>query len=376
MTRKLRIGTGALAIISALLFTSCESKQQPKAQARIAINLPLTGPVAAYTGHIPNGFRMGLEEAEKKFNVDPSRISTDFQDNAGTATTAVSVFQKQRLDNPNVYVSGTSEAAIAIANQVDALKIPNFLIAFDPYLAHEGPNRLRVLPNSKIEGPLFVQYAKQIQAKKVFILNLNSAYANSEVDNIIGPGLKEAGIDYRREQYEFSLRDFKNLALKAKAYSPDVIFVIGYSFHLKPLLRDLRGNGLVRQGSVMASMDFIDMLYDRTPKEELASIAFACPIFEVKDAIADAPAWRQRYEARFGTPASYVEAYAYDTASLIVKALGQNGGVTTQNIRAALPLDGITGTVNLDKDGDIIATITIGMLDAQGSVNDIAGKKP
>ena len=375
MTKKLWLGAGAIAI-AVVLFFALRQPPQEKAQVRIAANLPLTGPVAAYSGQYPNGFRMGLEEAAQKFKVDPSRITADFQDNAGTATTSVSVFQKQRLENPNVYVSGTSEAAIAIASQVDALGIPNFLVAFDPYLAREGPNRLRVLPNSKIEGPLFVQYAKQAKAKKVFILSLNSAYANSEVDNIIGPGLKEAGIDYQREQYEFSLRDFKNLALKAKAYSPDVTFVIGYSFHLKPLLRDLRGNGLIRKGSVMAVMDFVDMLYDKTPKEELADIVFACPIFEVKDAISGANDWRQRYATRFGRQATYVEAYAYDTASLVVKALSQTGGVTSQNIRAALPLDGITGTVNLDKDGDIIATITIAELDAGGLVVEVPAKKP
>lgn len=373
MTKKLWLGAGAVAIAAALFFALRQPPQE-KAQVRIAVNLPLTGPVAAYSGQYPNGFRMGLEEAAQKFKVDPSRVSADFQDNAGTATTSVSVFQKQRLDNPNVYVSGTSEAAIAIASQVDALSIPNFLVAFDPYLARQGPNRLRVLPNSKIEGPLFVQYAKQVQAKKVFILNLNSAYANSEVDNIIGPGLKEAGIEYQREQYEFPLRDFKNLALKAKAYSPDVTFVIGYSFHLKPLLRDLRGNGLVRKGSVMAAMDFVDMLYDKTPREELSDIVFACPMFEVKDAIASANDWRQRYATRFGRQPSYVEAYAYDTASLVVKALSQTGGVTSQNIRAALPLDGITGTVNLDKDGDIIATITIAQLNPEGAVVAIAAQ--
>src|SRR5262249_24151565 len=158
------------------------------------------------------------------------------------------------------------------------------------------------------------------------------------------------------------LRAFKNLALKAKAYSPDATFVIGYSFHLKPQFRDLRGNSMIRKGSVMGAMDFVDMLYDKNPKEELADIAFACPIFEVKDAIRTANDWRQRYTSRFGHQASYVETYAYDTASLIVKALSQSGGVTNQNIRSVLPLDGTTGTVNLDKDGDIIATITIAQL--------------
>jgi branched-chain amino acid transport system substrate-binding protein len=372
MNKKLWTGIGVVIVLAALI-VAFRPKSGAPAALRIAGNLPLTGPVAAYSGQYPNGFRMGLEDAETKYKIDPKSISVDFQDNAGLATNAVTVFQNQRLSHPNVYISGTSEAAIAVAKQVDAMGIPNFLVAFDPFLAREGSNRLRVLPNSKIEGPLFVRYAIARHASRIFILNLNSAYANSEVDNIIGPGLRAAGIDYRREQYEFGLRDFKNLALKARDYRPDLIFTIGYSFHLKPLLRDLRAAGLVHDGSVVAAMDFVDMLYDGTPKAELMGIAFACPFFEVKNAIGDADPWRAKYQAKFGRKPTYVEAYAYDTAGLITKALSQNPQVTTQSIRSALPYAGITGNINLDKDGDLIATITIARLDASGNVVDVFG---
>ena len=372
MNRKLWIGIGVVLLAVALIVIFRPTTGS-HASVRIAANLPLTGPVAAYSGQYPNGFRMGLEDSETKNRVDAKMISVDFQDNAGLATNSVTVFQNQRLSNPSVYISGTSEAAIAVAKQVDSLGIPNFLVAFDPFLAREGQNRLRILPNSKIEGPLFVQYATAHHAKKIFILNLNSAYANSEVDNIIAPGLRAAGIDYQREQFEFGLRDFKNLALKAKDYGPDLVFTIGYSFHLKPLLRDLRTAGLVHDGSVMAAMDFVDMLYDGTPTAELMGIAFACPIFEVKNAISDADAWRSKYQAKFGQKPTYVEAYAYDTAGLIVKAFSQNGQVTTQSIRSALPYDGITGTITLDKDGDIVATVTTARLDASGTVTDVSG---
>jgi branched-chain amino acid transport system substrate-binding protein len=370
MTRKTWIWIAVLIVVAGVA-VFLRRPSHSNAQLRIAANLPLTGPVAAYSGQYPNGFRMGLQDATAKAKIDPATIAVDFQDNGGMATTSASVFQNQRLSQPNVYISGTSEAAIAIAKQVDQLGIPNFLVAFDPFLAREGTNRLRILPNSKIEGPLFVKYATDRGAHKIFILNLNSAYANSEVDAIIGPGLRQAGMTYQREQFEFNLRDFKNLALKAKDYNPDLIFVIGYSFHLKPLLRDLRAAGLIHDGSVMAAMDFVDMIYDGTPKAELADIAFACPVFEVKNAIPGADEWRRRYQDKYSQKPTYVEAYAYDTAGLIVKTLSQAGHVSTQAIRSVLPFDGITGSINLDKDGDIIATITTARLDDSGNVVEV-----
>jgi ABC-type branched-subunit amino acid transport system substrate-binding protein len=373
LKRSWMLSSLAISCITVLMFlAACKSSNKA---VRIAGNLPLTGPVAAFSGQYPNGFRMGIDEASKELNVPASQFDVDFQDNAGTAATSVSVFQKQQLSSPDVYISGTSEAAIAIAQQVDRLQIPNFLVAFDPFLAREGQNRLRILPNSKIEAPLFIKYAKFRNAKKVFILNLNSAYANNEVDAIIGPGLNAAGIQYQRELYDFQLRDFKNLVLKAKAYRPDLTFVIGYSFHLKPLLRDLRASGMINDGSVMAAMDFVDMLYDQTPKEELQGVAFACPLFEVTGAIAGAEQWRSRYTQRFGRPPTYVEAYAYDTGQLIVKAFKENAKVNTQTLRASLPIKGITGQVNVDKDGDIVATITVARVQPDGSVREAITKE-
>jgi branched-chain amino acid transport system substrate-binding protein len=362
----------ACAAALGLWLTGCS--QQPKA-VRVAGNLPLTGPVAAFSGQYPNGFRMGIEEAAARLGVPVSQFVLDFQDNAGTAANSVSIFQKQQSLPPDVYISGTSEAAIAIAPQVDQLGIPNFLVAFDPFLAREGKNRLRILPNSKIEGPLFVEYAKYRNAKKVFIISLNSAYANSEVDNIIGPGLKAAGIEYERELYDFQLRDFKNIVLKAKRYAPDLTFTIGYSFHLKPLLRDLRTNGMVHDGSVMTVMDLVDMLYDNTPKEEISNLAFACPLFEVKGAIAEADDFRARYQKRFGRRPGYVETYGYDTGQLVVKAFKESNKVDTASIRAAMPFKGITGEVKVDQDGDIVATITIARIAADGSVEEILTRK-
>lgn len=369
MKRNYPFRTLGICLLSIALF--CCGCTNAGKSIKIAGNLPLSGPVAAWSGQYPNGFRMGIEDAGSTFGVPTSQFSVDFQDNQGTATNSVSVFQKQALQSPDVYISGSSEAAIAIAKQVDALKIPNFIAAFDPYLVREGANRLRIMPNSKIEGPLFVKYAQWRNAKKVFIINLNSAYANSEVDSIIIPGLDGAGIEHRRELYDFNQRDFRNLVLKAKDYSPDLTFAIGYSFHLKPLIRDLRTTGLVRNGSVMGAMDVVDMLYDNTPREDLLGISFACPNFEITGLVPSAEDFRKRFSARFGRRPTYVEAYAHDTAALIVKAFKESGKDTTETLRAALPIQGVTGSVNVDKDGDIIATVTVAHLTETGSVEQV-----
>jgi ABC-type branched-subunit amino acid transport system substrate-binding protein len=122
-------------------------------------------------------------------------------------------------------------------------------------------------------------------------------------------------------------------------------------------------------------MDFVDMLYDNTPKEELQGVAFACPLFEVAGASSEAEPWRSRYAQRFGQRPTYVEAYAYDTGQLIVKSLKEKGKVDNLSLRASMPMKGITGEVNVDKDGDIIATITVGRLESDGTVHEALPKE-
>lgn len=344
---------------------------KPASTVKVAANIPLTGPISAWSGQYPTGFKMGIEDSAKKLNLASNSFQIDFQDNAGKPSTAVSAFQKQKLSGFDVYVSGTSEASIALAPQVEATGVPHFLVAFDPFLAREGKNRLRVLPNSKIEAPLFVDYAKKVNAKRVFIINLNSAYANSEFGSIVEPELKNAGIQFTHERFEFPEHEFRTITQKAKAYHPDLIYVCGYSTHLRPLLRDLRAAGLAKDGTIMAVMDFVDFLYDGTPKEELQGIVFACPLFEVKNAVKGAEQWRQNYKTKNGKLPSYVAAYAYDTAGILATAYKRFGNVGMQSLRKSLPYDGVTGKINVDNDGDIIATITIAKLAPDGTVKQI-----
>jgi len=343
----------------------------PEPSVRVAANLPLTGPVAAWSGEYPNGFRLGLEEACKGLGVDPKVFTTDFQDNAGKPAQAASVVQKQLAAGFDVYISGSSEAAKAVVAQVDPTARPHFIAAFDPFLAAESPNRLRIMANSKVEAPLFIAYAKKKQAKSVYVIHVNSAYANEEFGRIVEPALKAEGIAVTDEAFEFENKDFKTLALKAARSKADLIFVCGYSFQILPLIRDLRANGLVKDGRVMGVMDVVDFLYDGTPVSELEGLVFACPLFDIPGATAKAAEWRQRYQQRFNRNPSYVPAYAYDNAWALVKAYKDSGKVTVDSIRGSLPFQGVTGEIKLDADGDIIATVALAELGPDGKPRQI-----
>jgi branched-chain amino acid transport system substrate-binding protein len=346
---------------------------------RVAANLPLTGPVAAWSGDYPKGFQLGLDDACKSYGVARDVFKTDFQDNAGKPAQAASVAQMQLASGFDVYISGSSESSMAVVSEIDPLKVPHFIAAFDPFLASENPSRLRIMANSKIEAPLFIAYARAKAAKTVHIIHVNSKYANEEFDRIVQPALEQDGITVTSEAYEFATSDYKPIALKAKSIDADLIFVAGYSFQLRPLINDLRSNGLLADhGRVMGVMDVVDFLYDGTPLEELNNLVFACPLFDIPGAVPKAPEFRKEFENAYGKNPSYVPAYAYDNAWTIVKAFHESGNVSVESIRKALPFIGVTGKISLDEDGDIVATVAIASINSNGEVErlDISLPEP
>jgi ABC-type branched-subunit amino acid transport system substrate-binding protein len=368
-------GTSLIAAIVAIVLSGgllgVQSRAKQADTLEVAINLPLSGPIAAFMDPYPLGLKMGLEEGGAALKLPTPYFSLDVQDNAGKPSQAISVMQRQKLNGFDVYISGSTEMTMAIIDEVDATKKPHFLITFDAYMTGEGPDRLRILPNYKLEGPLWVEYAKRRGAKRIFMLTLNNAPIEEEFTKIVERGITALGAEFRRERFEWTGSDYRVLALKAQKYKPDLIMVNGYSVHLYPAIGALRALGLVKDHNTIAALDFGDLLYNDTPKAELLDVAFVCPLFEIPGAVPDSADWRKRYHARTGKRPSYVAAYAYDSGRMLAAAYAKNPQPTKADLVATLPMEGVSGTVAVDGKGDLASTLTIAAVRQDGTVQEL-----
>jgi branched-chain amino acid transport system substrate-binding protein len=361
------------SVMVALLVCICSPAANADGKIVIDGNLPLTGPIAAFSGQYPNGLTMGIEDACKQLAVPADKFKIDFQDNAGQPSRAVSILRKQMMDRMDFYISGVSPESLAIAPEVGNQKVPHLMVAFDAFICRNDQNRLRIFPHFKLEGPVYVEYAKKRHAKRVFIIaNINSAY-NDELDKIVEPGLAKLGIEYQRESFEFGTKDYRTIALKASKYKPDLIFIAGFSVHIYPILGALRQYGLIKDGNVLSTMDFIDLLHNNTAKAELTDLPFITPAFELssiqsKPAVSD---WSRRYEKAYKKSPSYVEAYAYDTGRILVAAYKKSGRSDVKSIRDVLPFHGISGDIALDQDGDLSIKLHVAKVSKDGKVSAI-----
>jgi branched-chain amino acid transport system substrate-binding protein len=360
-----------VACSSVLTLGVCFAEGQPNEKIRIALNLPLSGPIAAFSGQFPNAFSMGIEDGCKQFAVDKSHFDIDSQDNGGKPSQSVTVCQKQLMEKPSVYISGTSQMSLPIAPAVSHRGIPHIFVAFDAFICRNGTNRLRFEPNFKIEAPVYVDYVRSRKAKRIYVLNCNYNSCNEQFDKLVLPELTKLGVDYKNERFDFDTKDYRSIALKVKQYNPDLIIVSGYSVHLLPLISALRNYQLVHDGNVIATLDLIDLLHSKVDRNGLAGVAFTSPDYEIPGVVKDAPAWAKRYEQRFGKEPSYVEAYAYDTGRIFVSTYKRFGKIDGQSLRAVLPFYGICGKVTIDRDGDLNSKLHVAQVTPDGAIKQI-----
>lgn len=329
---------------------------------RLAVNIPLSGPVAAVSGNYPKGFAMGLEDACKEFNIDPGKIAVDFKDNAANPATAVSVYRQQSIKDYDAYVVGTTESANAVVSAMSSTEDkPCFLFVYDAFMTQKSRNCFRVLPNFKAEAAHWIKYATDKKAKKIFMLTLDMSGTEEQFSKIIVPALQAQGITCIREIYPAATTDFRLLTKKISDNNPDLVFVSGYSFHLIKILSALRESNIAAE-KIMCSMDFCDLTRTPADRNKYNGITFACPVFEVDNDNPKIAIWKKRYAEKYGMMPTYIEAFAYENAYLLIKTYAENGKISSALCKNTNWI-GVSGnSMSFDVNRDAPVEITIAEL--------------
>lgn len=348
----------AVIALTAGIYTFRKGSTHPSGKrVAIAMNLALSGPVAAASGEYPTAFQMGVDEAAKRLGIPASTFSVNLADNKGTAKDAMTGLQVQDAAGFDVYISGLSYASVAIAPELDKRPTPHLVIAFDSFITQKGQNRFRILPNYKIQGPKYVEFAQARGAKRVFVLTANNAFVNEQFAGSVEPGLKGADIEYARESFDLSTSDYRTLALKALAFKPDLIMIDCLSFQMLPLIQSIRSLGYSMDHNVLCSMDFFFLPHEAEAAGELQGVVAISPPFEIPGVVAGADAWRARYRAVGGKEPNYIQAYAYDTAQILFDCYQRFGNLNSESLVKMFPYEGICGKMNLDADRDLVTDL-------------------
>ncbi len=233
---------------------------------KIVSSLPRTGSANAQTQTMVNGIKMAIEEVGGKVG-DFTIVYEDWDDASperGQWDPSVEAANAQKaVKDPDVmayigtYNSGAAKISIPILNQASIVMIspantypgltkPGLGEANEPFVYRPTGkvNYFRVVPADDIQGEVAAMWAKQIGAKKVFILHDRELYGKgiADVFKRVCPKLGLEVVGY--EGIDSKASNYRSLVTKIRSSGADLVYFGGTTqTNAGQIVKDLASGG-------------------------------------------------------------------------------------------------------------------------------------
>ena len=245
--------------VAALVLTGC--KKESNDAIKVACNLPMTGYIGYYGEWIQHGLEMGRADIEAETNELGIKFDFDYQDNKGETKDAITIFQKQSMANPDVYMSGITTQTMSILDQIHKKGLLQVMWSWTPLELDANQKDFRCWVNYGIEGKHIAEYLLSKNPQKVAYLHLDILGAKVQCDDVVVPALKKQNpnINIYVEEFPVETSNFRDIAAKVKNFDADVIMVSGFKEHILNITKDFQAYNIDKK-KVLCSMDLLDAL--------------------------------------------------------------------------------------------------------------------
>ena len=349
--------------------------------------MPRTGPNKNQTDSIANGIKMALDEAGNKIDgaqvvyedwddASPTRGFWDAEKETENANRAVADPDIMVYLGP--YNSGAARVAIPLLNAADLVAIgfsstyagltkPGTGASDEPGIFYPNGRRnyARVIPADDIQGVVAAQWARQLGASRVYILEDGEPYgraiarrfaetaARAELEIVGGP-----------EVVNPRAREFTGIAAKVRDAAPDLVYVSSLTDNnagllvkqlratLGPDVRLMGPDGLYQPGFIDEAGDAsqgVFVTFGAVPPSRLAG---------------KGAEWYRNYKVRFNLEPEVYAAYGYEAAKVALDAIRRAGRKDRNAVREAVlatrDYEGVLGRWAFDANGDTTLTTISG----------------
>lgn len=294
----------------------------------------------------------------KTYAADKSIVAVIGTFNSGAAKLMIPILNPENL------------VMVSPANTYPGLTKPGKGEAGEPdtYYPNGTRNYSRVVPADDLQGAVAAQWAKDLGASKVYILDDQELYGKGVAD-VFDKTANEIGLTVLgHEGIDGKAADYKALATKIKDAGPDLVYFGGITQNnAGQLVKDIRNvgfegifmgpDGIAEEAFIEAAGDAADGVYTTfggVPPDAL----------EGKSA-----EWRDTYKAKFGANPEVYTIYGYVAATVLMDTFERicaAGGDPTNRevVRKAVfetkDFDSILGKFSIDANGDTTITTMSG----------------
>ncbi|MFO0828574.1 MAG: branched-chain amino acid ABC transporter substrate-binding protein [Phycisphaerales bacterium] len=395
----MRITTSALLVSAVVLsFVGSSSNaatpsQEPAKQLKIVSSLPRTGSANAQTTTMVNGIKMAIAEVGGKIDgyeilyedwddASPQRGNWDPQVEAQNANKAVK--DSLIVGYIGTFNSGASKISMPVlnkeglvmvspANTYSGLTKPGLGEKNEPkvYRPSGRINYFRVVPTDDLQGSVAADWAKELGAKKVFILHDRELYGKGIAD-VFQSRAKEIGLDVvGYEGIDPKAANYKSLVTKIKAANAELVYFGGTTQNnAGQIAKDLRAGGVAAPFMVPDGC-FETAFIDAAGADNLNGKTFitfgGLPADQLTGKGAE---FRQKYISTYGTEPEAYAVYGYEAARVLLDAIDRAEKKDRASILASVAATkdfvGALGTWSFDENGDTTNRTMSGQTVADG----------
>jgi branched-chain amino acid transport system substrate-binding protein len=393
MSKRMQYVLSALVAVS-LILAACGGggAAQGGGTIKIVSDLPMTGSSLGQTQTIVNAITQAFEANNNQ--VCNGRYTIEYQafDDASAALgkwdpdVVTQNAKNYAADKSIVAVIGTfnSGAAqlmipilnpenlvmISPANTYPGLTKPGKGEADEPdkYYPNGTRNYSRVVPADDLQGAVAAQWAKDLGAASVYILDDQELYGKGIAD-VFDATANEIGLTVTgHEGIDGKAADYKALATKIKDLAPDLIYFGGITQNnAGQLIKDIRSVGY--EGMFMGPDGIAEVAFIEAAGEAAEGVYTTFGGVPASELTGAAGEWRDSYKAKYGSDPEVYTVYGYVAATMLVDALNRvctTGGDPTNReaVRAAVfatkDFDSVLGKFSIDANGDTSITTMSG----------------
>jgi branched-chain amino acid transport system substrate-binding protein len=326
---------------------------------KIGFAAPLTGPSAADGKEMENAVRLAIDDANRRnpvINGQAVKFEIEPQDDQGDPRLATQIAQHfVDLGVAGVVGHFNSSCSIAASKTYDAASVaevsPSSTSA--SYTQQGLKTTFRVVGQDAIAGESLGNYGVEtLGAKRIAIIDDRTDFGQGLADRVQDTIVKRHGTIVAREYVTDKTVDFSAVLTTIRAKNPDVIVFGGFDAQAGQLVRRMRGLGIKAPlvGEGFNNNTFVDL--SRGDGEGTITIQPGLPSDKLPGTD-----FSSRYASRFNEKLQGFQGpYAYDAADVIIQGVLKAQSATPTKVLAAvkaLQLNGMTGAISFDKNGDL-----------------------
>lgn len=364
--------------------------QDPTKRLKIVSSLPRTGSANAQTQTMVNGIRMAI--AERGGQVDGYAIDYDDMDDASPQRgnwdpQVESANANKAAKDPSVvgyigtFNSGAAKIAMPILNKAGLVMIspantspgltkPGLGEPSEPgiYRPSGKINYFRVVPTDDLQGSVAAIWARDLGAKKVFLLHDREVYGKGIAD-VFRATAGKIGVEIVGfEGIDTKASNYRSLMTKIRGTDPDLVYFGGTTqSNAAQVLKDMRAAGLkipFMSPDGTFEKAFITSAGRDNVQPEAGGVYITFGGLPSEKLTGRGAEFVAKYKAQYGEMPEAYAVYGYEAARVLLDAIDRAETKDRAAILAAVAatknFEGALGVWSFDENGDTTSRVISG----------------